>query len=974
MTLAATGASEMIISENSDFSGASYEAYYTSKAFTLSSTNGTKTVYVKYKDAAGNESAAVSDTIILDTVVPTVTVTSSETSPTNAVPIPITVTFSESVSGFDVSNLTVGNGSADNFSGSGTTYTADITPTADGTVTVDILADSAVDVAGNGNTAAAQLSIVSDIIAPTGTSISINGGDAYTNSTSVTLTLGATGASEMIISENSDFSGASYEAYSTSKAFTLSSTNGTKTVYVKYKDAAGNESTAVSDTIILDTVVPTVAITSSETSPTNAVPIPITITFSESVTGFDIIDLTVGNCSADNFSGSGTTYTADITPTADGTVSIDILADSAVDVANNGNTAAAQFSIVSDTLAPSGTSISINDGDTYTNSTSVTLTLAATGANEMIISENAEFSGASYEAYGTSKAFTLSSTNGTKTVYVKYKDVAGNESAAVSDTIILDTVVPAVTIASSETSPTNAVPIPITVTFSESVTGFDASDIIVGNGSAGNFSGSGASYTADITPAADGTVTVDISADAAVDAADNGNTAAQLSIISDTLAPTDTSVTINNGRAYTVSRYVTLTLAATGASEMMISEDENFSGASYEAYSDSKSFTLSVGDGTKTVYVKYKDAAGNESTAVSDTIKLDTHDPADTDISINDGDAYTNSASVTLTLTATGASKMIISEDSTFSDVSYEAYAGSKSFTLSTGDGIKTVYVKFKDAAGNESSVISDTIKLDTTAPAVTITTESTDPTDAVPITITITFSESVIGFDLSDLSISGGSADNFSGSGDSYSVDITSDAGGTITVDIAENAAQDTAGNSSIASSRFSIYSDTSGGTEESDENGSGSLGTISGWIVDISGKPMSGILVELHSQPMQTYTDEQGYFEFKRVELGEHTIYVIDDRLNDVDSTKVEFLLGNKSDAVSQEFKRDLSKEGIPIELNSAVEIEMHFTVQKVVILQTSSFDWMWLLIIPAVAVLLLIFLLWRKRRRKDEMKSDS
>ena len=175
-------------------------------------------------------------------------------------------------------------------------------------------------------------------------------------------------------------------------------------------------------------------------------------------------------------------------------------------------------------------------------------------------------------------------------------------------------------------------PIPITITFSEAVTGFDVSDITVGNGSAGNFSGSGTTYTADITPTADGTVTVDIAADAAVDAADNANTAAaQFSIVSDTLAPADGSILINKGKTYTYSRYVTLTLSATGASEMMVSGDEDFDGESYRTYSDSLVFKLSSGYGTKTVYVKYKDEAGNVTTeTISDAIKY-TYVPDDPD-------------------------------------------------------------------------------------------------------------------------------------------------------------------------------------------------------------------------------------------------------------------------------------------------------------------------------------------------------
>jgi hypothetical protein len=45
---------------------------------------------------------------------------------------------------------------------------------------------------------------------------------------------------------------------------------------------------------------------------------------------------------------------------------------------------------------------------------------------------------------------------------------------------------------------------------------------------------------------------------------------------------------------------------------------------------------------------------------------------------------------------------------------SWETYATSKNWTLSSGDGEKTVYVQFKDTAGWVSESHSDTILLDT--------------------------------------------------------------------------------------------------------------------------------------------------------------------------------------------------------------------------------------------------------------------
>ncbi len=88
-----------------------------------------------------------------------------------------------------------------------------------------------------------------DTIPPTNTSISINAGAATTSLLSVTLTLGATGATQMTISNNASFSGASWETYITSKSWTLTSGDGLKTVYAKFRDSSENISTAVSDTI-----------------------------------------------------------------------------------------------------------------------------------------------------------------------------------------------------------------------------------------------------------------------------------------------------------------------------------------------------------------------------------------------------------------------------------------------------------------------------------------------------------------------------------------------------------------------------------------------------------------------------------------------------------------------------------------------------------------------------------------------------
>ncbi len=132
------------------------------------------------------------------------------------------------------------------------------------------------------------------------------------------------------------------------------------------------------------------------------------------------------------------------------------------------------------------------------------------------------------------------------------------------------------------------------------------------------------------------------------------------------------------------------------------------------------------------MYVKFKDSAGNVSGILSDTIELDTTPPppAKCSVSIKSGNAFTNSRSVILNLSASdspssGVSQMMISNSSSFKDSSWEEYAASKSWTLSSGEGEKIVYVKFKDGAGNMSEVFSDVIILDTAPPSASITAPS---------------------------------------------------------------------------------------------------------------------------------------------------------------------------------------------------------------------------------------------------------
>jgi len=86
------------------------------------------------------------------------------------------------------------------------------------------------------------------------------------------------------------------------------------------------------------------------------------------------------------------------------------------------------------------------------------------------------------------------------------------------------------------------------------------------------------------------------------------------------------SVVINDGALYTNDQLVNLSLDAPEAVEMRFANDSDSFDATYYAYASAGQWTLSAGDGTKTVNVEFKDAGGNRTTA-SSSIILDTEIP-----------------------------------------------------------------------------------------------------------------------------------------------------------------------------------------------------------------------------------------------------------------------------------------------------------------------------------------------------------
>ena len=527
------------------------------------------------------------DTWMVDNTAPTVTITGVPATSTAA--FPATFTFSEDVTGFVAGDITVGNGTASAFTATTAdrVYTASITPTANGEVTVDVAADAARDEAGNGNPAATQATSTYtapdvDTIAPRVASIvrqtptssptnadslkwritftenvkNVDAADFAIADTTATLTV-----TEVTASTEYDVTASGGNLADLDATVTLSFESGQNIADIADNDLSNTAPTGANDnTWLVDNTAPTVTITDVPATITAA--FPATFTFSEDVTGFVAGDITVGNGTASAFTATTAdrVYTASITPAANGEVTVDVAADAATDAAGNGNPAATRATSTYtapdvDTIAPRVASIvrrtpsssptnanslkwritfsenvkNVNAADFAIGDTTATLTVTeVTASTEYDVTASTEYD-------VTASGGNLAGLNATVTLsFRSSRNIADTSDNALSNPVptgtnhnsyVVDNTAP--TVAITGVSATSTAAFTATFTFSEAVTGFFVGDITLGNATASNFRvTSTAVYTAVITPAANGAVTVDVAASAARDAAGNGNRAA----------------------------------------------------------------------------------------------------------------------------------------------------------------------------------------------------------------------------------------------------------------------------------------------------------------------------------------------------------------------------------------------------------------------------------------------------------------
>lgn len=444
--------------------------------------------------------------------------------------------------------------------------------------------------------------------------------------------------------------------------------------------------------------------------------------------------------------------------------------------------------VEADVSRPYSTSIRINNNSASTTSTGVTLNLsakdnigitayyasnasvtpAATAVGWIQVEKSQDLSmNVSYTLPGSLIAGTF-----LRTVYVWFKDGAGNVSSRNSDSISLvisDVTKPTLSSFSINNNAGSTTTTSVSLNSSASdnikVTQFYASESSAVPGAGAIWYSYAPSVAFSLNPATSpGNYTRRVYFWVR-DAAGNLSSARSDTItlsVSDTEKPLIKSFSINNNAAKAASTSVILNINASdnvAISHYYASEnptDPDSTG--WNTYTSAPGFNLSTGNGTKTVYLWVRDAAGNISAIKDDSILLDIVDntrPVINSFSIAGNASVTTNTRVTLSLSASdasGVSHYYASESSTTPNASYpwQAYTSYPSFTLrgesSPGDYPRTVYVWAKDNAGNISAIKSDSITLrisDTQAPTINSFSINNGSSDTTSTSVTLNLSAS---------------------------------------------------------------------------------------------------------------------------------------------------------------------------------------------------------------------------------------
>ncbi|WP_426618707.1 Ig-like domain-containing protein [Pseudomonas rustica] len=682
-------------------------------------------------DIAGNSGSGTTDSAnyVIDSQRPTATIVISDTDLRPGETALVTITFSEAVSGFDNSDLSVANGTLSNVSSSdgGITWTATFTPTigvSDATNLIVLNNAGISDLAGNagsGITNSANYAVQTEV--PTATIVVADNSLTIGETSLVTITFSeaVTGfnnadltiANGTLTAVSSSDGGITWTATFTPTSNITDASNLITLDNSGVQNAVGNagNGTTNSNNYAIDTQRPTATVVLADSALGVGQTTTVTITFSEAVSGFTLADLTVANGTLSGLSTSDNiTYTATFTPSAGITDTSNIITldnTGITDIAGNsgsGTTDSANYVI--DSQRPTAT-IVISDTDLRPGETAlvtITFSEAVSGFDNSDLSvANGTLSNVSSSDGGITWTATFTPTIGvsdaTNLIVLNnagISDLAGNAGSGITNSAnyAVQTEVPTATIVVADTALKAGETSTVTITFSEAVSGFTNADLTIANGTLSNVTSSdgGITWAATLTPTANITdttnlITLDNSGVTNASGNSGVGTTASNNFAIDTALPTATIVVADNRLGIGATTTVTITFS--------------------EAVSGFDLSDISVANGTLA------------------------------NLTSSDG-GITWTATLTPTANVNDTTNLII---------------------------VDTAGVQ--DLAGNlgASIAISNNYALDATRPTVNIVVANPHLGIGQTTTVTFTFSEAVSNFDLSDLSVTNGDLSNLSSS-----------------------------------------------------------------------------------------------------------------------------------------------------------------------------------------------------------------
>ncbi len=298
-----------------------------------------------------------------------------------------------------------------------------------------------------------------------------------------------------------------------------------------------------------------------------------------------------------------------------------------------------------------------------------------TGLSKMQFSNNGTL-WSSPEAYKRDKTWTAAKDFGFTTIYARFSDQAGNWSKAYSTTTFISNPdkVKGITNYDPDINDDNRV---------------DAMDVqLTVNAVLGHNIGS---------------LNADVNQDGGINAMD-----VQLvinAVLGIDINQPQFSITINNASLYTNKTLVTLTIFAPGSIQMQFSNN-NSTWSVPENYSTTKSWAMTSGDGTKTVYAKFKDNSGTWSKAYWAVVVLDTTPPIIADISPSDGSTFSEGALVKIFPIVNDQNLSTIEYQFSVDGVVKQTWSNQANYNWSAIGGIHTLTVEVKDIAGQDTKQV----------------------------------------------------------------------------------------------------------------------------------------------------------------------------------------------------------------------------------------------------------------------------